>query len=178
MKETKSLGFKESSPEWKVLARWHTFLADHDRGGRAELRRAASPGAVALAPAYHRLLRSLEEAGFAVGSPRYRERLAAVAGLAARVEEHRPGAHVAQQLGKPKKESSAPPVSRLRFARLVAVEDLDELYGKLARLLPLVDNRVNLCDLARSVLYWNEDTRRRWAYDYYRVAPERQTAEA
>lgn len=177
MIETRPLSFHREPAAREALLSWHAGLGKTDLGGRAELRRAATPGDVVFVPAFHRLLHSLEERGLDVSRPATRERLAAVAGLVARVETHvRDKQSFAAQLGRPAADSSRPPVSRLRFARLVAAQDIAELYGQLARALPLLDKKADLVSLAESVLTWNDATRRRWAYDYYRVAPERAAA--
>lgn len=177
MSEKRRLSFRRDAAARETLLAWHAGLARTDLGGRAQLRRAASPAEVVFVPAYHRLLRALEERGLDVAAPGTRKRLAAVAGLAARVDANVPAEHgVAAQLGQPAPGAKRPPVSRLRFARLVAAQELDELYGLLARALPLVDKKADLVHLADSVLFWGAETRRRWAYDYYRVAPERGAA--
>jgi len=177
MTERRHLSFRQDPEARNVLFRWHSYLHEHDRGGRAQLRRAASPGDVVFVPAFHRLLADLEQAGFDVSRAGTRKRLAAVAGLVARVEADDSGdSSIATQLGKPRGERRAPPVSRLRFSRLVAEKSLDALYATLARVLPLVDNRVNLTSLADSILFWGDQIRRQWAYDYFRVAPERSEA--
>lgn len=174
MTEAQKLRFRNNPQARKVLYTWYGYLDKQDRGGRARLRRAASPDAVVFVPAFHRLLADLGEAGFDVSGHRTRERLAAVAGLVARVEaDDSTEKSVATQLGKPRGERRGPPVSRLRFSRLVAQSDLTDLYPVLARVLPLVDKRVNIASLADSVLSWGDVTRRRWAYDYFHVAPER-----
>jgi len=178
MSTPRSLSFRYDEDARGALYRWHKHLQEHDRGGRAQLRRISSPEDSVFVPAFHRLLAGLEEAGFEeVSKPWTRERLAVVAALAARVEE--PGdpeqrkLSVAARFGTPGKKRKEPPVSRLRFSRLVAQKTLEELYTPLARALPLVDNRVHLASLADSILYWNDDMRRRWAYDYFDAAPKR-----
>ena len=174
MTETRELNFRRDAEAREVLHRWHSFLQEHDRGARAQLRRAAGPDDVVFVPAFHRLLADLEEAGFDLSRAGTRERLAAIAGLVARVKADDPDEpSVATKLGKPRGESRAAPVSRLRFSRLVAQESVTEVYPVLARVLPLVDNVVHLNSLADSILFWGDAVRRRWAYDYFHVAPER-----
>ena len=63
-------------------------------------------------------------------------------------------------------------VSGLRFRRLIRIEDRDELYPHLIRVLGLLDLRTDVVALARDVYLWNEPTRKRWAYDYYAQAPD------
>jgi CRISPR system Cascade subunit CasB len=97
--------------------------------------------------------------------------LAAVAGLAAHVKSHTGGASIAQQMAAPKAPGAGARVSGLRFRRLLAVSDRDELYPLLLRVVNLLDGRVNLVSLANSTFWWNERTKKDWAYEYYTTAP-------
>ena len=97
--------------------------------------------------------------------------LAAVAGLAAHVKSHIDGGSIAQQMAAPKSPGAGARVSGLRFRRLLTVSDRDELYPLLLRVVSLLDGHVNLVNLANSVFWWNDRTRKSWAYDYYATAP-------
>lgn len=168
-----------------VLQAWHRGL-EEDRGSRAQLRRLATFEGVVLVPAYHRLLRRLEEA---LGEDALdRERLAQIAGLLAHVEEHddeRAGNDgkplpLPTQMARPRKEGSRPRVSTLRFRRLLAAETAEERYTHLVRVIRLLDRRLNATDLAQAVYRWDRDPelRRRWAYSYYRVVTQNEPQEA
>jgi CRISPR type I-E-associated protein CasB/Cse2 len=61
-------------------------------------------------------------------------------------------------------------VHETRFRRLLRCPDRETLYPQLARLLRLLDRPVDLVDLAESVSRWNDQARRRWAYDYFATA--------
>jgi CRISPR system Cascade subunit CasB len=87
------------------------------------------------------------------------------------VKSHVGGASVARQMATPKSPGASAPVSGLRFRRLLAVSDRDELYPLLVRLVRLLDGRVNIVSLANSAFWWNERTKREWAYDYYATSP-------
>lgn len=151
-----------------ILRLWWEGL-EQDRGERAVLKRASNPTEVVFSPAYHRLFGQIQQQGFRVR----RESLAAVAGLAAHVKEDiGQELTVAKQMAIPKSQGSGAKVSGLRFRRLLATAQSEELYPLLIRVIRLLDGRVNLLDLANSAYWWNEITRRQWAYDYYAAAPE------
>lgn len=162
---------------YPILLDWWAGL-EVDKGERADLKRAESPLRVAFSPAYHDLLRRLREAGYRL-STGGRERLAVLAGLAAQVKQHTDNRRsIAAQMGTPKLGSDKATVSELRFRRILAIDDLDELYTQLRRAIRLLDGTANLNDLARAVFRWRPiaeqnpfDPRKDWAYDYYAAAP-------
>lgn len=159
--------FQSNDESGSILLAWWKGL-ESDRGERAFLRRASNITEVAFSPAYHRLLGRLKGESSSVN----REALAAVAGLATHVKTHTEiGGYVARQMATPKAGRSGVRVSGLRFRRLLAVSGRDELYPLLIRAIKLLDGKVNLLSLANSVYWWNEDTRKQWAYDYYSTAP-------
>lgn len=161
--------FTEGDESAGLLISWWEAL-DRDRGQRANLRRAASPSEVAFGPAFHRLLGRLRGEGYVVGTDGTAA-LATVAGLAAHVKSHIGGASIARQMATPKSPGAGARVSGLRFRRLLAVSDRDELYPLLLRVVRLLDGHVNLVSLANAAFWWNDRTKKDWAYDYYATAP-------
>lgn len=166
---------KPDHPSYAVLRAWWQGL-EHDKGERAALRRAGSLTAVMLSPSYHRLLRELCQAGCGVAEARY-SKLAAIAGLAARVKSEAAGS-LANRMGSPKAGGNAPVVAELRMRNLLACDDLETLYILLRRALSLLDDQASLADLAAVVWHWSpmdekrpNDPRRQMAYDYYAAAP-------
>jgi CRISPR system Cascade subunit CasB len=101
-------------------------------------------------------------------------------GLAAHVKQHTANERsLAAQMGSPKPGSDRVPVSELRFRRILATDDLAELYTQLRRAISLLDGTANLIDLARVLCRWRPiaeqnpyDPRKNWAYDYYAAAPQ------
>ncbi len=166
---TMSWMFTEGDESSELLASWWEGL-DQDRGERAALRRAAAPSDVAFGSSFHRLLGRLRRQGYSVGGDGTMA-LAAVAGLAAHVKSHIGGASIAQQMATPKSPGAGARVSGLRFRRLLAVSDRDELYPLLLRVVRLLDGHVNLVSLANAAFWWNDRTKKNWAYDYYATAP-------
>jgi CRISPR system Cascade subunit CasB len=167
--------YKPDHPSFAILREWWREL-ENDRGGRAALRRAASLTEVMLCPAFHRLLNDLRQASCAVPESRY-PKLATIAGLAARVRAEIDDG-LAKRMGAPKSGGDKAAVSELRIRRVLACDDLEELYTLLRRALALLDDRANLADLAAVVWHWTPmdekspyDPRRRMAYEYYAEAP-------
>ncbi len=152
-----------------LLVSWWEKL-DRDRGERAGLRRASCSTEVVYCPSFHRLLTQLRGRGFPIGTGGAAA-IAAVAGIAAHVKTHTAESPVAEQMAKPKSHDGGARVSGLRFRRLLAVSDRDELYPLLVRVVRLLGGSVNLVSLANSVFWWNERTKKDWAYKYYAKAP-------
>ena len=165
--------FSPGDQSLEILRNWWHGL-DVDRGGRAELRRASSQNEVVYSPTYHKLVGAFRE----LDRPFSREKLAAVAGLAARLKvDTAAGPSLPTQMAAPRPGGGSAAVSGLRFRRLLASGELEELYPMLIRSLSLLGGAANLADLARSVYWWNEATRKRWAYDYYAAAHRRNSKE-
>lgn len=165
---------KPDHPSFALLGNWWRQL-ENDKGERAVLRRAASLTEVMLSPAFHGLLNALRRAGYGIPESRY-PKLAAIAGLAARVKQTTDEG-LAARMGAPKPGGSTPAFSELRLRRILACNDLEELYTLLRRALALLGDHANLTDLAATVWHWAPlddkrpcDPRRRLAYDYYAVA--------
>lgn len=161
--------FSDGDGSSEVLVDWRKSL-DAARGARAELRRATSPDEVVFCPAFHWLLVELRRAGHPVG-PGAAAGIATVAGLSSHVREHLPVGSIARLMAAPRPGGASARVSGLRFRRLLALRHRSELYGPLLRIVRLLDERLDLPDLARSVYWWGERTRMRWAYEYYESAP-------
>jgi len=160
------LSFKKNSPEVKKLIEWSDDLEKKYRGERAVLRRCGTLAEVVFSPAYHRLRRTLMNVG------RFDDdRLSLVVGLAARFKDTADGAGIAGQMASGKSDGSAR-VSGLRFRRLLKVKDREELFIAMIRIIALLGGAVNLQSLAQSVYFWNDITRKEWAFDYYSKAPD------
>lgn len=70
-----------------------------------------------------------------------------------------------------RKESDVPDgrpiLSELRFRRLIDVESGEEQVTAFVRLVRQLDGSVDVAGLAKAFLYWNDRTKKRWAFDYY-----------
>lgn len=164
MDDKKYIRFLQDSPESKVLLGWWRGL-ENNRGDRASLRRCRSLTEVVFVPSYHRLRRELLRFGN-VDS----EGLAIVVGLAARIKENNNQYTIANQMALHVAGGSAK-VSGLRFRRLLKIQDRDKLYPAMIRIVALLNSSLNLVNLAGSAYWWNDLTRKNWAFDYYTNAP-------
>jgi CRISPR system Cascade subunit CasB len=173
--------------EWgKDLRKWHGRL-EENRGDRAALRKCASITDVVFVAAYHSLFQDISlhcKAAVDAGKIRWRwfnleyrlaERLPIIAGLAAVIETDRGVSEetsssrrsLAGQMGTERSSGGGPRVSDLRFRRLLKCQTPEDLYHALRRVIRLLDNKADLLRLANDVFRWNDEVRKRWAYDYY-----------
>jgi CRISPR system Cascade subunit CasB len=163
---TKYLKFVKDSEEMQALDSWWLSLNDN-RGERAELRRCSTLAEVAFTPAYHRLRLAVDK----FGSANY-DALALVAGLAARVKCDVADNTLAEQMATGKAEGAR--VSGLRFRRLLKITDGEELFTAMGRVIVLLGGSINLQSLANSIYFWNDKTRKQWAFEYYTKSPSEQ----
>lgn len=166
--ERRSVG--EIALDW-----WRETISDQekdkarDRGARAQLKRCADPTEVFFCPAFHKLLHTLHAAGW-----HNRDTASVIAGVLAHVKENESGARFTAQMATGKGGGDkAAVVSELRFRRLLKCKTRDELYLPLIRVIRLMGAqvKVNVADLAESILYWGPNVQRKWACDYYEKAP-------
>lgn len=180
MSELDKYPFPQGKPDHKsvaLLIAWWQQL-EHDKGERAALRRAASLTEVMLSPAYMRLLRTLRASDYTIGNHNLSlAKIAAIAGLVARVKVQT-DTGLAKHMGTPKPGGTTPAFSELRLRRILACDDIEELYHLLRRALALLGDQANLADLAATIWNWVSldekrpyDPRRQLAYDYYEAAP-------
>jgi CRISPR system Cascade subunit CasB len=101
-------------------------------------------------------------------------RAALVACVLAHVRDHELRLRVARAAGRPSAEENGV-LSTLRFRRLLTMRGEEDCAIAFRRLVALLGGKVNVADLAQSLLDWNDvdagDRRRtRWAFDYYDAA--------
>lgn len=152
-------------PTLQSLAQGFWSQLQDDRAARAELRRCRTTSDVRFTPAYHRLRRAMAAAGLRPFEPR----LAAAAALLAHATENDASARPGQQLGRAEGERAF--MSGLRFRRLVASVEPDELMRGWIRAARLLGGRINVGEATRMLVYWGDRTRRELAQDYYDTAP-------
>lgn len=162
--------------------RWGQLMSPEASGttkaDRAMLRRASSLDALELQPAYHRLLRIMQDGDRSRSpwAPEQLDRCALLVGVAVHVRADAPGRRPGLAMGCPV-DGGAPAVSELRFQRLMQSPRLDDLYVGLRRAMPLLgqrDGRANAVDmsaLAHDLLTWGPDVRKAWVYDYFGTFP-------
>ena len=157
---------KRSDPESRQLRAWHRYLLDQrQRGERSRLRRRGTIEEAALDPGFHTLLHWLGVVPDRL-SPEQLEGLAALAVVAAAVDEDLPERRLGLSLGKQPGKDQAE-VSEGRFRRLLESEELKKRFEVLRRLVALLGKSADLFELAGVLLNWEAHRRRQLAYDYY-----------
>ena len=147
--------FAKDNQAGQILRDWWENL-EENRGDRAAIKRCRESASVVFIPAYQTLHRNL------LGKEDiWMDSLPAIAGLIA---------HVKTLNNDPLPEQMAsgdkPAVSELRFRRLLQA-DRKELFQYLRRTIKLLNDSANIYSLANSIHYWNDRTKREWAYAYY-----------
>lgn len=162
---------KQNIPiEWEKIHEWWEKLEDN-KGERAELRHVCAPLDALLLPQTIRFINLLRPQGL---NNEQMLRLGAIAGVLSHVRLAS-DIHPARAMATPKESGGAAPVSEARFRRLLACEELDELYVSLIRMLPLVGNQVNITALASAIYWWKKGRdfmRYEWAREYFSNAPQ------
>ena len=147
----------------KVLYRWWQGL-EEQRASRAMLRRCSTLDEVSLTPAYQRFYRYMLACNWPADAELWQnDKLAAIAGLLAHVKTDD-----AQRLSLKMSELSGdkPLVSELRFRDLLKIDTTDDLFISLRRALPLIGYQVSIHQMASDIYWWNDDTKKQWAYSY------------
>jgi len=138
------------------------------KGDRSDLRRAKTMDEIFFIPAYHRLYNRLNPTAW-----QSKKNIALIAGVLAHVEEHEGGMRFAARMASPGKSGKGVQVKGMRFRRLLQHKESEEVYGPMIRIIHLMDKRkCNVKDLARCLYWWNDSTRRQWAFEYYEKAPD------
>lgn len=168
----------------KVLHDWWWRLVKEDgpgrpprRGERAKLRRCHTLAQVALDKAFNDLLRGLRKNDVQLG--RYAHGLAAAARVLMEVRNEAPEPNPGRLMAKARldKNPKQGAVSGLRFRRLLAMDNLDEVTQALIRAVRLCDEQAPVLSLAADIFDWadpqrREKVRQTWAYDYYANVPD------
>ena len=148
---------------------WMDLNRPPDKGGRdraslAELKRSADPLDIAFVSAFSQLRH-----GIGVYSEWALQRAAMIAHVLAHVREDdkRP---VAQALG-PTHDGGQSTMSEARFRRLLQARDDADLMRRLVRAVKMLKGKANVADLADAIWWWNDRTRRKWAFRYLNVEP-------
>ncbi len=145
---------------------WWTELRNpsgNHRAALARMRRAHMPIDVIQEPEALRLIARLRP--YQLND----DRVAALAGVLALVRENEE-IRVARAVGRRSLDDvQSAQLSEGRFRRLMQTEG-DDLMGQMRRLVHMTKGRVNVRDLSDAILYWGDQIRKRWTFDYYAVA--------
>lgn len=163
MENKNTISFSDPETHQIFLEWWENL--DENRGKRAELRHCYNISEVAFTPSFHSLRIKLSR--FRINQ----EALAAIAGVLSHVKSNDTNSSLPAQMATPKLGSKKAVVSDLRFRRLLTIEDRSELFTTMIRIVRLLEGRVNILDLAKSIYWWNERTKKQLAYDYYENIP-------
>jgi CRISPR system Cascade subunit CasB len=134
-----------------------------DRAALARLRHSATAMEAALEPATLDLARRLGTDWRDLG------RVAVTAAVLAHVRDDARDRPAARQLGPIAGGDAA--MSWLRFRRLMQAGTEDEQVVAFRRAVALAGGRLNVHDLAGSLLAWSDDRRRRWILNYHNAPP-------
>ena len=159
-----------------VVNWWVSLHADHgDRGARARLKRCESVFDALLEPETHRLIASVHEK--ATAGHALEQRLAVLAMALARVKPSERTAHLppfADALGLTwdgsiPKGDARPRLSPMRFSNLLKDgTDVDMFARALRRTLAILgDAPFDVPRFIGDVLFFNDQTRQKWTFDYY-----------
>lgn len=141
-----------------------------DKAAMAKLRRCHKPLDVMFIPAG---ISFVWRAGLLGG--KFELYAAALAAVLAHVKENiqsedgKPARAIGYKIppDSPQRETEQPLWPNPRFRRLMQIDGPEELMTYMVRLVRHLDGQVNIKDLSNSMLRWNDNTKRRWADDYY-----------
>lgn len=153
--------------EADIVLDWHRWLhGEKQKGVRAQLKRCTSLNDVITAPGFLRLNQRL---------PRLQQHdligVALVAGVLA-VAKHDDATTLPTLLGRAAENGDKPVFSELRFQRLLASDDENQLYQNMRRAVIQAGEKANPVALADSLLHWYREYRhpdwysgnRQWQY--------------
>ncbi len=145
---------------WRSLNPADSVQSGRHRAALARMRRAATPIEVMQEPEALRLIARL---------PRHPDRVAILAGVLAFVRETEER-RVARAIGRDALDDEhSALLSENRFRRLLQ-SNRNELMDPMRRLVRMAKGTLNVHDLSRAILYWGDDMKKRWIFDYYGVA--------
>lgn len=163
----------QSEADLKAIEKWFGDIQDN-LGKRAQLRRCETLDEVYFCEGFHDLVSRLkanrmpEEPG--AEPPKFRQdQLDSIALLAGTFAILRDWDHGKDSMGKTfaSPGGKALSLSPLRFRRLLTCTEPAELLSPLRRAVRLIKLQLPARSLTKSLLFWNDTTRKQWALDYY-----------
>ena len=137
-----------------------------DRAALARLRRCSTWVEAAAEPETALLFRQIGG-----GDAKRLPRVAALAAVLAHVRSDE-ASNLASSVGSKGGDDEAAVLSPLRLRRLLTTQGDDAILTAFRRLIALKHSTVNVADLARLVLYWEDErTRMKFAFDYWQAGP-------
>lgn len=149
---------EERSFEENVRTWWKYLMSDP--GARARMRRESDIIGVMMNESFYRLARV---------SPSFisKDTLACIAMVVAHIDTDTSDS-VAKLMGR-KTKTSDHTVSEQRFRRMIE-SDVEDAARMLVRILPIIDSRGNIEDIAKRLRYWNNErktSQKGWIEEYY-----------
>lgn len=151
---------------------WHRWLVNSNdgsaRASRARLKRCETVLETLMEPAAHRLLLVLHKQGLSAALD---DRVLVLAAVLARVDGGQNTLHsMARVLGSNQQQVMSP----LRFNALMQAMRRGDSQTRLRALRRAVivaqkEGRFSVARLAGDILFWSDETARRWAYDYWQA---------
>jgi CRISPR system Cascade subunit CasB len=139
-----------------------------DRAALARLRRETEIVAAIAEEAVLDLYRRLGLGNSPAEAQRWLPRVAVIALVLAHVREDAANGSAIRAVGRTRFDQPASATMKpLRFKRLLACRDDEDLVRQMRRMVMLAGCRVDVGDLACSLLLWNEKIRARWAFEYF-----------
>ena len=159
----------EMLPEAKILLAWWNELDTNTRDS-ASLRRCDNINDVVFVPSFHKLLYRLKRAV----DVKYYDSLAIVACVISHIRENT-GVKLATQMASSKGANVNSIVLIPRLNQLLSVrnsnvansDDKDELLMRMINVVKLLDGRASVLDVANTIYWWNEKTKKDLSYAYY-----------
>lgn len=152
---------------------WRRYCSDDafDRGVRARLKRCEDFNDLMAIPAALALVREL---GGASSDAVLTRKALRVALVLAHVEKDDTDRRLMRTLGwkrfyddlKNVRDEDRPILNETRFRRVMRLDE-DELPLALIRLVRLAKGTANVRNITDALWYWNDSTRRQWAFDYF-----------
>ena len=152
-----------------AAANWWQAMMSSPRGDNraaiARLRQARTPMEAFMVPATLDLIRRLKVNRDNI------DRVAILASVLAHLKpDFRETKSIGRSLGRSKiNEPESAVLSETRFQRLLQAED-DELLDQFRRAVRLLKGAANPESIARTILFWNDRTRKDLIFDYYNVS--------
>ncbi len=157
-----------------VMCWWHELHEKSATGDRATARRCVTLQQLQCNKSIVRV----------VGRQKYSKRAAIAAGVVVHIENHAGGDGEGKSRSNDFAERMASggdqaKVSGLRFRRLLAINNVENLLQPLRRALKHVGSESNMKGpvadvrgLANAIYYWGNETKLNWAAKYYQIAPK------
>lgn len=167
------IGFVEAADA--AVKWWRGLQPDHQRGNpqerggdRAALARLRRAGTLAEVMAEEAAVDLWRRLGG--GDVQRLKRIAVIAHVLAHVREHDEQRAIRRVGRQSYGDADSAKLKPLRFRRLLAAREDDELMREMRRLVQLADRRLDVGHLAASLLFWSDTTRARWTFDYFAAA--------